>query len=613
LVAVVVWAAWSNSFTGPFVLDDHGSILGNASIRQLWPPVWLHPPATMGETVSGRPVLNFTFALNHVIGGEAVRGYHVANLLIHTTAALLLWGILRRTPGTGGAGVPLAAALVWAVHPLNTAAVTYVVQRAESLAALFGFLTLYAFIRGATAGGRHWFVVAVVGCWLGMGTKESVVAVPILVVLYDRAFLAGGFRAAWKIRGRVQAALLASWVPLAALVLANEGRGGSVGTDAIGAGTYFLTQCGAIFRYLRLAFWPAGQVFDYGTPTVNSFGAVALPLGLLAALGVATVWLLARNRPAGFVGAVFLFLLAPSSSVLPVATQTIAEHRMYLPLAAVVVLVCAPLASIGERRRRWGFLAVAMTVVALGATTFARNRMYRTELTLWGDTVTKRPDNPRARYNLGLALAGAGRPQEAAAEFRQVLALQPEHAFAHFELGKAAFLAGQWHEAIQAFEAALVADPRFVDARANVARAYARLDRPQEAFAHYRRALADEPGAADLRQELVALLIRVGRVGDEALLREALRWDERNVGAWFALGNLLARQQRFSDAIAAYQSALALDPSQGDVRGNLANSLLFSGRTAEAITHYEMILEQRPGDARVRENLRLAREQLGAR
>jgi tetratricopeptide (TPR) repeat protein len=443
-----------------------------------------------------------------------------------------------------------------------------------------------------------------------MGTKESVAAVPILVLLYDRAFLAGGFRAAWQARGRVHAALLASWLPLAALVLANEKRGGSVGTDAISAGTYFLTQCGAIGRYLRLAFWPAGQVFDYGTPVVNSLGAVALPFVLLAALGVVTVWLLARNRPAGFVGASFFFLLAPSSSFLPVATQTIAEHRMYLPLAAVVVLVSAPMASLGDRSRRWGFLAVAVAVVALGATTFARNRVYQTELTLWGDTATKRPDNPRARYNLGLALAGAGRAQEAAAEFRQTLALQPRHAFAHFELGKAAFLAGQWREAIRAFEAALVADPRFVDARANLARAHVRLDQPQEALAHYRRALADEPGATDLRQELVALLIRTGRGGDEALLREALRWDERNIGAWFALGNLLARQQRFDEAMASYQGALRLEPAYVQARNNLANCQLVTGHLTEAIANYEAVLRANPDDPTAMRNLAIAREQL---
>src|SRR5690606_21089398 len=99
-----------------------------------------------------------------------------------------------------GAGVALAATLLWAVHPLHTASVTYVVQRAESLAGLFGLLTLSAFVRGATGGGRPWFALAAVCCLLGIGTKETVAVIPVLVLLYDRTFLAGGFRAAWRAR-----------------------------------------------------------------------------------------------------------------------------------------------------------------------------------------------------------------------------------------------------------------------------------------------------------------------------------------------------------------------------------------------------------------------------
>lgn len=638
LIIGAILLAWSNSLTAPFQLDDHSSILGNASIRRLWPPGWLNPPATAGETVSGRPVLNFTFAVNHALGGLEVRGYHAVNLLIHAAAALALWGILRRTPAAGGAGAALAATLLWAVHPLQTAAVTYVVQRAESLAGLCGLLTLYAFVRGAEGlpcsgplrapkgskpavidrryriSPRAWFVLSVACCLLGVGAKETVAVVPLLVLLYDRAFLAGGFRAAWRARGRVHAALFATWLPLAALVLANDGRGGSAGAGLIGAGTYFLTQCGAIIRYLGLVFWPAGQVFDYGTPVAAGFGTVAPQCLLLAALAAGTLWLLRRNHRAGFAGAAFFLLLAPSSSFMPVATQTMAEHRMYLPLAVVVALVCAAVASRGIPYRRSGSVLAAVGVLVFGAVTFARNRTYGSELALWGDTVAKRPDNPRARYNLGLALAGAGRAEEAVAEFRHALALRPEHAFAHFELAKVALLAGRWEEAAGGFARALAADPHFVNARVNLARALARLGRADEAVAHYRQALADQPGATDIRSDLAGLLIQRGRA-DEAreLLLGASRPDDTSAATWFALGNLLARQERFVEAIAAYRAAVARDPAHVEARGNLANSLLFTGRIAEAIAEYEAILRVRPADARVQENLRLAREALQGR
>lgn len=630
LIVAAVLLAWSNSLSAPFHLDDYGSILDNASIRRLWPPDWLRPPATSGETVSGRPVLNFTFAVNHAIGGLNVRSYHGLNLLIHAAAALALWELLRRTPAIGGAGVAFATALFWALHPVHTAAVTYLVQRAESLAGLFGLLTLYCFVRGAEQGSgprkepvkgrsysRTWFALALVSCLLGMGTKETVAVVPLIVLLYDRAFLAGSFRAAWQARIRVHLALFATWLPLAALVWANRARGGSAGTGMIDIGDYFLTQCGAIVRYLGLVFWPSGQVFDYGTSVSADLGTVAPSFLLLVTLGVGTLWSLSRNRPAGFAGACFFLLLAPSSSFVPVATQTIAEHRMYLALAVPVALACAAVAAglrryPGVARPTVGLAAVA--ALSLGIATFMRNQVYASDLALWTDTARKRPDNPRAHYNLGLVLATAGRPEEAEAEFRRTLALNPQHAFAHFELGKAALLAGRWNEAADGFAAALEADSRYVDARVNLARALARLDRADDAIAHYQQALGDEPGAVDIRLELANLLVQRGRAGEgEALLREAVSLDEGVVDGWFALGNLLARQRRFPEAMQAYETALARDPSHHDARANLANCQLVTGRTVEAIANYESVLRARPDDRRTRENLRLAREALAGR
>lgn len=638
VTALVIFAAvalaWSNSLSVPFHFDDHASILDNASIRRLWPPDWLRPPATAGETVSGRPVLNFTFAVNHALGGLDPRGYHLLNLLIHAGAALTLWGILRRTPAAGGPGVALAAALLWSVHPVQTAAVTYVAQRAESLAGLFSLLTLYGFIRGAAGAGRGWFVVATVCCLLGAGTKETAAVVPLIVLLYDRAFLTGGFGAAWRARGRVHAALLATWLPLTLLVWVNHARGGSAGTGTIGAGTYLLTQCDAIVRYLGLTFWPAGQVFDYGAPVIADFGTVAPQFLLLAALAAGSLWLLRRNRPAGFAGACFFLLLAPSSSIMPVGTQTMAEHRMYLALAVPVVLVTAVVGSRGHGRAAvW---VGAAGVIALGAATFARNRVYRSELTLWQDTVARRPDNPRAHHNLGLALEGAGRPEEAAAEFRRTLALQPNHAFAHFALGKAALLAGRWSEAADGFGAALTADPRYVDARVNLARALTQLGRKDEALTQYRQALADEPGAADIRISLAELLVQTGSVREgETLLREALaiapglpeahyqlglalaksggaaegefqhavRLKPTFAAAHLALGNARAGRGDLPGADASYQEALRVEPGLAEAHFARGNLRARQQRFAEAIDAYRETLILDPAHIRARANL----------
>jgi tetratricopeptide (TPR) repeat protein len=278
-------------------------------------------------------------------------------------------------------------------------------------------------------------------------------------------------------------------------------------------------------RYLQLAVWPASQVFDYGTPIVPRLGPVLPEFLILLALALATGWALYRHRSAGFIGAGFFLLLAPSSSFIPVATQTIAEHRMYLPLAAVVGLVVFAGHFAIQRTRfpRLGFLIVPLLALTLGAVTFARNEVYRSALTLWQDTTARRPENPRAHNNLGLALSAAGRTSEAIAAFERAIALQPNHAFAHFNLGTALLIQQRFTEAVGHFESALAADPAYVSARLNLGRGLAQLGRKRDAIEQYRIALSYDDSAQDVRTNLAALLIEQRELAPaEAMLRTVL-------------------------------------------------------------------------------------------
>jgi tetratricopeptide (TPR) repeat protein len=671
LVAAAIALAWGNSLSAPFEMDDFSSIHDNASIRHLWSFAWLHPPANAGQTVSGRPVLNFSFALNYALGGLDVRGYRAANILVHALAALTLFGIVRRTvegsprcrtgSSAGRPGAPLfalAVALIWLVHPLQTESVTYVVQRAESLMGLFCLLTLYCFIRGAESvsdppprqvedlpcrqARRIWFSLSFVFCLLGMGTKEVTVTVPVLVLFYDRTFAAGGFAAAWRRRRGYYLALGSTWLVLAALVATTGGnRGGTSGFNVdAGWGAYWLTQFKAVGHYLALSLWPQSQVFEYGTFRMKDAGEV-LPYALtVLALGIASVVALWRRPVLGFLGFWFFGILAPTSLV-PGTIQMIVEHRMYLPLIAVVVLVCAAVQALG-RRLAWppwsGGLLAAAAVVTLGAATFVRNQVYRSELALWQDTVAKRPDNPRAHHNLGLALSKAGRVDEAMAEFGRAIALQPNHAFAHFQLGTIYLTRRQWTEAAGELQMALLADPHYVDARVNLGQALTELGRPGEAIAQYQAALTDQPDAQDARTDLGALLVAQGRTAEgEALLREAVEATpelaeahyhlglalEKNAGAaaaeselreavrlkpemaaaHLALGNVLAGRGRVSEAAVCYREAMKLDATLAEARYAWGNLLAKQQRLPEAMAAYQEALRLDPAHVPARNNL----------
>ncbi len=613
--------AWSNTWSAPFEFDDHASIIDNASIRQLWPATWLRPPATAGETVGGRPLLNLTFALNYAVHRLEVGGYHAVNLLIHVAAALTLFGVVRRTfallrpaahaEDTAWAG---GVALLWALHPLQTESVTYIVQRAESLGALWCLLALYAFIRGTAAPAAiasRWYCAAVAGALLGVATKETAVVIPLLALLWDRTFVAGSFSAAWQRRGKVYVGLFASWLLSAFLLMGAGGnRGGTYAFTLDAIGLSWITQFKAVACYLRLVVWPHPLVFDrafFQLGITDAWPYIALLAPLLAITG----WGLWRRTATGFALAVFFILLAPTS-LLPAVLQVIVEHRMYLALAAPLALVVAW----GRvRAPRFTAVGIGLGAVALGVATYGRNQVYRSELTLWAHTAAEAPDNPRARYNHGLALAAAGRTEEALREFGHAIEVQPNHAFARFELGKAALLAGRWPEAAAWFETVVQIDPAYLDARLNLAQALVRSGRPADGIGHYQRALADHPDREEIRPLLATAYRVLGQAqmaGDpveaEKSLREALRLGPASADTAFLLGNLLARQRRFTEAIDAYQSALTVDSSRLDARSNLANCLLFVGRIDEAITEYETVLAARPGDARIRENLRLARE-----
>lgn len=225
-------AAYWRGLGGPFLYDDVDSILGNATLRHLSSA--LRPPP--GLTVSGRPVLNLSFALNYAVSGTAVWSYHALNMAIHACGALLLLGLVRRTlvslphgapRAAGPAGMAFAIALVWALHPLQTESVAYVVQRAESLMGFFYLLTLYAFVRWMEPGrgSGAWAGISVAACLLGMGTKEVMATAPLMVFLYDRTFVAGSFREAWRARKALYLSYAACWLPLAYLVGGTGGRG----------------------------------------------------------------------------------------------------------------------------------------------------------------------------------------------------------------------------------------------------------------------------------------------------------------------------------------------------------------------------------------------------
>ena len=607
LIAAAAAAAYHNSLRVPFVYDDLKAIPENPSIRHLWPPWDALLSAPGDTTVGGRPVANLTLAVNYALSGTEVWSYHVLNLLVHVLSGLTLFGIVRRTlcgPALGARfgrdalALALAAALLWTVHPLQTESVTYIVQRVESLMGLFYLLTLYLFIRSlGSPRPARWQAAAVVACLLGMGTKEVMATAPVMVLLYDRTFAAGSFRKAWRLRRGMYLALAATWLPLPLLVAATGwDRGGSVGFRAgVAPWDYWLTQVEAVARYAGLAVWPRPLVFEYGPFRFQDLAAAA-PFALVTVPLAAATLAALRLRPAlGFLGAWFLVILAPSSAV-PVATQTMAEHRMYLPLAAVAVAAVV-LAHALLGRRSWPLLGLA--VLALGFLTQARNDDYRSELALWTDTVAKRPENPNARNNLGLALFHAGRVGEAIGQYQEALKLKPSYPGALNNLANALDQAGRPADAIAMYEAALSLEPKYAAAHFNLAKALDKAGRTAQALPHFEESLRMEPGFAQGRVDYGDALSRSGRFAEAVEQFEAaLSARPGFAAAHNGLGAALAQMGKVAEAIGEYQTALRLQPDLAEAADHLGVLLCGAGRGAEGIEQLEAALRMKPDFAR---------------
>ncbi len=604
LLITAVGAAYHNSFDGPFVFDDLPAIQDNPTIRSPWPPATvLSPPAASG--VGGRPLANLSFALNRAIGGEAAASFHAGNLLLHAGSTLLLFGVLRRTLTASSPWLAGAIALLWSVHPLTTAAVTWLSQRTELLMAFCYLLTLYAFIRGTAARCPGWMGLSVAACLLGMMSKEVMVTAPVAVLLYDRTFVAGGFRAAWAQRRGYYFALASTWLVLGYLLttgLSLRSVGFGLGVSPL---RYALTEGQAILHYLQLSIWPAPLVFDYGAVYATaSFAIAASALGVLGLLG-ATGWMLRHRPAAGFLaGAVFL-LLAPTSSFVPVAEQPIAENRMYLPLAAIVTGVALAFHGVARHRARKLLPTVAAALCIL---TLSRNVDYRSALSLWTDTTEKRPQNPRAHFNRGLALLTAGQAAEAIPAFERALALKPADAKAHHSLGHALLEFGRVDEALARFAEAVRLEPGYAGAWHSSGTALLRRGDASGAMAHFERAIRLQPDLAAAHQGLGNACFQLNRPAEAiAHYATALRHDPNLADAHYNAGSACLELGRHADAVTHFTAAARLKPGDAEIRNNLGAALLRAGRAAEAIAAFEHALRLKPDYADARDNLAVAR------
>ncbi|HEY6101336.1 MAG TPA: tetratricopeptide repeat protein [Anaeromyxobacter sp.] len=584
-IALAGLLAYSNAFRVPFQLDDGKNIVENPAVKDV--AAFFARPG-----IPTRAVGFFTFALDGSLHGESVGGYHATNLAIHLAAAIcvyLLTVLACRAAARGvdgpdpalaaGASVAgLAAGLLFVAHPLQTQAVTYVVQRLASLATLLYVGTVLAYGHAALADRPSRraapYAVALALAGLALFTKENAITLPLALLAFDLAFLPGAARA--------RLVRLAPFAALAALVVAAFlAPGRSIATAAseyreAGAvaglppwAAYLLTQPRVVLAYLRLLVLPVGQNVDPDPPLAASplEAGVLLPAAALALLLGIPALLAWRARRRSALARVVLFALAwlvaglaVESSVVPLA-DPMAEHRMYLPSAGIFLASGAALAwgleRLSPERRRWAVAAAAACLVALGAATFARNSVWRDRLSLWSDALAKSPGKSRPYVYVAQDMLDRGDAQGAIALLRRAAALSSPAPHVFLTLGVA----------------------------------YEKLGRPADAERAYRDGIARGGGALRGAHRAIAmLLLESGRVAEacEHLAAE-LRVDAANRAVRDNAASCRYARGDLAGAAADWARLAAEDPRDAPVLYNLALSYAALGdvpRARETFTRF---------------------------
>ncbi|MDZ4184990.1 MAG: tetratricopeptide repeat protein [Desulfuromonadales bacterium] len=554
LIFAVGLVCYAHTFAVPFYFDDISCIVNNPVVHDLSKLLRLGDYGQLGinedirNNIVTRIVTYLTFAANYRLHGLNVGGYHLVNLLLHLCNAILVYQLVRFLPRTDAEANPettvridrlaLVIALLFVAHPVQTNAVTYIVQRFSLLATCFYLTALLAYGQSAIAAScrsrRTLYGIAFVTTILAMYSKEIAFTLPVMIVLYDLAFLSGGRRARLKRMAPILATLILLPATVLTLSFFSTNTGGSLGNaldlatlsgEPVSRSDYFITQWRVIVTYMRLLLLPVGLNLDYDYPVYTSLFhwkvlLSGLLVGALSLTGLAMLYQHSGRKESDFsirligFGLVWFFLTLVMESSFIRLDDILFEYRLYLPSIGFIVAA----ATLGDRGimalttswpRSWGrpaaFIVCVTLVGSLGITTIMRNQLWRDPLRLWQDTVNKSPWKSRPLGNLANEYGMQGRFAEAFPLFAKAKTLDPKSWIPPYQLGQIYLVFNQPAQAIDELQLSVQLSAGQYPAWRALGYAYLQEGRLQEAANAYQQVLFlnhDDPDALQEIEEL---------------------------------------------------------------------------------------------------------------
>ncbi|MFC1813230.1 tetratricopeptide repeat protein [Thermodesulfobacteriota bacterium] len=644
LIMIVGAGIYSNTLDGPFVFDDTIRIKDNPHIRA----THLTEIVKAGfKNPSSRPIPFISFALNYYFHQYDLKGYHILNIIIHVLTGIFLFFFIKTTLtiSSGQSFSPpvpryfdasfiaLGAALLWLVNPVHTQSVTYIVQRMNSMAAMFSVLSLFLYVKGRihqrafatqnlqntaeassenqkpSSGFRRpgfglYFPGSALAWLLALGCKETAVTLPFFVFLYEWYFFQGLSRD-WLKRHLKYFLGIAVLFGLIAAVYMGSSPLEKITSIRAYKDKYFtftergLTQPRVVIYYLSLLFYPhpSRLNLDYDFPLSHSLIDPATTMlsfvGIIGLIGLA-VFIARKERLISFCILWFFGNLVIESSVIPL--DIIYEHRTYLPS----MLVCLMIVTLASRyvKPKWLLYTIFCAAVMICSVwTYQRNEVWRDPATLWKDCVEKSPQKARPHVNLGAALESKGIIKDAILQYSEALRIKPDLVEAHFNLGNVLKEQGNRAEAIRHYSEALRINPGSAKAHNNLGLVLEEQGDNAEAIRHYYEAVKIKPYYAKAHNNLGNALVANGNLNEGIPhFFEALRFDPHFAEAYSNLGAALFHQGRIKEAIAYLHKASRINPDDPKMHYNLKVALAAKKKLDDAIVETKEKLRFHPHD-----------------
>jgi tetratricopeptide (TPR) repeat protein len=564
VLVLLVLAAFSSALGGGFVWDDDRYVTHNPLLTEEdgFFRIWFsrdHPSQYF-------PLVYSSFWVERRLFGLDPFGYHLNNILLHATNALLLLFLLRRM-GLAGAWI---GAVLFAVHPVQVESVAWITERKNLLSLLLSLLSLHAFWSSLSGGtwSRRAYGASILLFVLALLAKTTACTLPAALVIL-----------CWIRRRRLESRMWVAVAPYVLLGLAmglftvwweHDKQGLHPDAGLLTLLDRVLLACRAVFFYLEKIVWPFSLSFSYPRFTIDATSPVQwIPPAALFLLVVAGI--LFRKRIPGEVGAALLFFVATLSPLLGLISlytfyyTFVADHYQYMACIGPLALAGGLLARLIARRARAGATLAFLWIACLAVLTFHQCRIYATPEALWSDTLDKNPASWLAHTNLGTLRQAEGRIAEATHHFREARRLNPDAYRTWFNLGSALQLGGDLDEAVRCFREALRLRPEAPDVHGNLGLALHARGQTEEGLGHLRRAVELAPEQAEFRLNLGTALRLSGRL--EAARRqheEAVRLAPRLVAARAALAQTLAAAGKGDEAARIAGEAATLAEKAGD-------------------------------------------------